>query len=224
MTLTQTAVTKEGDQDKGDDKTTTQTENTFIQMNDSTLRITVKWRPKKYEELLNDTTRWNYEATDLVHYILGAATGAVIFPWKTALGAAPAILFIDLTPDTLPKYLGLRTIPISASKTCIFSFKLCLTAEPRKWLKIPDTKQILEHHHMELSLSNASSNSGNITTAGFIFYKHPTITHHFFYLKELRRKLPPATPFFDIFLIRKTPTGKTVPHLIVKCGENHVGT
>lgn len=91
------------------------------------------------------------------------------------------------------------------------------------WLNNPETKRNFEHHHVELSLSNASSDSGNITTAGYIFFKHPTLTHRFFYLKELRRKLPPATPFFDISLMRKTPTGKTAPHLTVKCGENHVG-
>jgi hypothetical protein len=72
----------------------------------------------------------------------------------------------------------------------------------------------LEYHHADLSLSNASSNSGNITTAGFIFFKHPTITHQFSYHKELHRKLSPAAPFFDISLNRITPTGKTVPHLI----------
>ncbi|KAI2511594.1 hypothetical protein MHU86_2848 [Fragilaria crotonensis] len=206
-----------------DDDIDTTIENAFVRINDGTLRITVKWKPTKYDELLEDSNLWNYEATDLVHYILGTATGAVIYPWKTAPGAAPAIPFIDLTPDNLPEYLGLQTIPISSSKMFIFSFRLCLTAGPREWLKNPETRRNLDHHHVDLSLSNASSDSGAITTAGFIFYKHPTLTHRLFYLKELRRKLPPATPFFDLSLIRKTPTGKAVPHLVVKCGENHVG-
>ncbi|KAI2505072.1 hypothetical protein MHU86_9348 [Fragilaria crotonensis] len=120
-----------------DEDTDTTTENAFVRINDGTLRITVKWKPTKYDEVLEDTNLWNYEATDLVHYILGTATGAVIYPWKTAPGAAPAILFIDLTPDNLPEYLGLRTIPISSSKMFIFSFRLCLTAGPREWLKNP---------------------------------------------------------------------------------------
>ena len=105
----------------------------------------------------------------------------------------------------------------------IFSFRLCLTAGPSKWLKNPITKQNLAHHHVELSISNASSDSGELTTTGYIFFKHPIFTHRFYYLKELRRKLPPTTPFFDLALLRKTPTGRTVPHLIVKCGANHVG-
>ncbi|KAI2494419.1 hypothetical protein MHU86_20102 [Fragilaria crotonensis] len=165
---------------------------------DGTLRITVKWKPTKYDELLEDTNLWNYEAAELVqvHYILGTATGAVIYRWKTAPGAAPAVPFIDLlTPDNLPEYLGLRTIPISSSKMLIFSFRIWLKAGPREWLKNSDTRQNVDHHHMDLSLSNASSDSGAITTAGFIFYKLPTLTHRLFYLKELRRKLvPPATP------------------------------
>ncbi len=52
----------------------------------------------------------------------------------------------------------------------------------------------------------------------------PTFTQRFFYLKELWQKNPPATPFFNISLLRKTPIGRTVPHLIVKCGKNHVDT
>jgi hypothetical protein len=128
-----------------------------------------------------------------------------------------------LTPDNILDYLGQRTLPVSSIKTFIFSFRLCLSEGPSTWLKNPDTKRTLAYHHVELSISNASSDSGNITTAGYIFFKHPTLTHRLFFLKELRQKLPPATPYFDISLLRKTPTGKTVPHLIVKCGENHVG-
>ena len=130
--------------------------------------------------------------------------------------------FIDLRTDHLPDYIRLQTPRTSPAKTFIFSFRLCFTTGSREWLKYPDTKQNLEYHHAELSLSNTSSDSGNITTAGFIIVKHRIITHHFFYLKELCRKLSPWIPFFDISLNRKTPTGKRFPHLIVKNGENDV--
>jgi hypothetical protein len=130
------------------------------------------------------------------HYILTTANGAVFYPWKTAPDAATAIPFIDLTPDKRSAYLGQRTLPISSSKMILFSFRLCLTAGPRMWLKNLETKRNLKHpHHVKLSLSNASSDSGNITTAGYIFFKQP-------YLKELCRNLPTATPFFDVILTR----------------------
>jgi hypothetical protein len=222
VTQTTTATgTEELIPDSREDKNATETK--FVHINDGTLRITVKWRPKHYDELEEDSKKWDYEATDLIHNILSTAKGSVLYPWKTEPGAATSIPYIDLTPDNLLEYLGHRSLPIRSSKTFVFSFRLCLTAGPRMWLKNPDTKRTLEYHNVELSISNASRDSGNITTAGYIFFKHPTLTHRLFYLKELRRKLPPATPFFDISILRKTPTGRTVPHLIVKCGENHVG-
>ena len=141
-----------------------------LKLSNGTLRITVWWRPTKFNELLADNTLWNYKATELVHFILGTATGAVIHPWKTAPGVTPPIPFIDLTPDHLPDYIGLKTPPMSPAKTFIFSCRLCHTVGPRKLQKNPNTNQNMEYHHAELSLYNASSNSGNITTAGFIFF------------------------------------------------------
>ena len=150
-------------------------------MNDGTPRITVRWRPTKYQELLADNTLWNYKATDLVHIILGTATRAVIYPWKAAPGVTPAIPFINLTPEHIPDDIGLKTPPTNPAKVFIFSFRLCLAAGPREWLKNCNTKQNLETHHAELSLSNASSDSGDITTAGFIFFKNipPSLTDSF---------------------------------------------
>ena len=57
-------------------------------------------------------------------------------------GVAPPTPSINLTPNLLPDYIGLKT----------FS---------------------MEYHYADLSLSNVSSNSSNITTAGFIFFKCP---------------------------------------------------
>jgi hypothetical protein len=112
-------------------KSETEFENEHLQVeeNDGTLRITVRWRPTKYQELLAlaVNTQWNYEATDLVQFILGTATGAVLYPWKTEPGVVPPIPFIDLTPDHLPDYIGVKTPSMSPAKTFI-CFRLCLTA------------------------------------------------------------------------------------------------
>ncbi|KAI2494904.1 hypothetical protein MHU86_19622 [Fragilaria crotonensis] len=37
-------------------QTTTEPDNSFVQINDGTIRITVKWKPAKYEELTDDIT------------------------------------------------------------------------------------------------------------------------------------------------------------------------
>ena len=52
--------------------------------------------------------------------------------------------------------------------------------------------------------------------------KHPTYTQRYFYLLSLRKALPNNTPFFDLATHRRTPHGETIPHLVVKCGENHI--
>ena len=161
-----------------------------MEVNNGTLRITVRWRPTKYQELLADKTLWNYEATDLVHFILGTATGAVIYPWESEPGVVPPIPCIKLTPDHLFDIIGQQILPTSPTKSFIFSFRLCLTTGPWEWLTNPNTKRNLEHHHSELSLSNASSSSGNITTAGFIFFKHHTMTHRFFSQRTLQNTIP----------------------------------
>jgi hypothetical protein len=52
--------------------------------------------------------------------------------------------------------------------------------------------------------------------------KHPTYTQRYFYLLSLRKALPTTTPFFDLAIHRQTPHGESIPHLVVKCGENHI--
>jgi hypothetical protein len=79
-------------------------------------------------------------------------------------------------------------------------------------------------HKVEVNLSNSSSDSGDlISTVGYVFFKHPKYTQRVNYLSHLRRHLPENTPFFDIGYHRKTPTGQDIPHLTIRCGENHVG-
>ena len=34
--------------------------------------------------------------------------------------------------------------------------------------------------------------------------------------------LPNATPYFDVIRMKKTPSAKVIPHLVVQCGEKHV--
>jgi hypothetical protein len=106
----------------------------------------------------------------------------------------------------------------------VFSFRLCLSTSPGRWINNPVTKRNFEMHKVEVNLSNSSSDSGDlISTVGYVFFKHPKYTQRVNYLSHLRRHLPENTPFFDIGYHRKTPTGQDIPHLTIRCGENHVG-
>jgi hypothetical protein len=90
------------------------------------------------------------------------------------------------------------------------------------WITREATRELLKHHNMEITISNSKSSSGNVVTAGYILMKHPTHTQRYFYLLSLRKMLPPNTPFFDLAVHRRTPHGATTPHIVVKCGENHL--
>ncbi|KAI2489408.1 hypothetical protein MHU86_25177 [Fragilaria crotonensis] len=70
--------------------------------------------------------------------------------------------------------------------------------------------------------SNSKSTSGDHVISGYILLKAPRTTHRTRFLKSLRSKLPATTPFFDIFLHRRTPFDQDINHLVVQCGKNHV--
>ena len=90
------------------------------------------------------------------------------------------------------------------------------------WISQPATRDLLRANNVELTVSNSKSSSGNVVTAGYILMKHPTYTHRYFYLLALRKALPSNTPFFDLAIHKRTPHGAIIPHLVVKCGENHI--
>lgn len=128
------AATKEGASGIGDDKTETQTENTFVKMNNGTLRTQDYSQSETNKQSMTNSSRILHYGTTSKQQIWYTSFLAQrpVYPWVlTALGAAPAILFfIDLIPDNLPDYLGLRTIPISSFEMFIFNFRLCHTARP----------------------------------------------------------------------------------------------
>ena len=197
----------------------------FVHLNDGTLCITVKWKTNEYDSLFENKADWNLAATDLIHFMLDAVRDdATIHPWVTST-TITTIPCLDLNPDNLLDYIAPKVTPMPSIKTFIFSFRACIGTGPGRWMNNPITKKAMAKHRVEVNISNSSSDSGDIiTTAGYIFFKHPTFTHRFYFLKQLRQKLQASTPFFDIGLHRRTPTGQDIPHLVVKCGENHVGT
>ena len=210
-------------QPDGTDAEEARPEITHVQLNDGTLRITVKWKPNQYDTLSENQPEWNLAATDLIHFMLDTVRDdAIIHPWVASDTTKP-IPSLELNPDNLREYIAPKITPMPSMKMFVFSFRVCIGNGPGRWMNNPITKKAMSTHHVEVNISNSSSDSGDtITTAGYIFFKHPTFTHRFYYLKQLRQKLQASTPFFDIGIHRRTPTGQEIPHLVVKCGENHV--
>ena len=196
----------------------------YSQVNDGALRITAKWKPKHYEELLEDKVKWNLAATDLIHYLFQTSLDVTLHSWITETPNR-IIPILELNPDNLISYFAPKITPLPSIKMFIFSFRICLSNGPGKWINNPTTKKAFQDHHVDVNVSNSSSDSGDtIETAGYIFFKHPKWTHRHHYLTHLRHQLPSTTPFFDLGYHRKTPTDQAIPHIAVRCGENHVSS
>ena len=195
----------------------------YVSVNDGTLRVTVRWKPDTYSILSEDDEQWNYAATDTIHYILETVSDAVLFPWKNG-STTTHIPSLELTPDNLRHYIAPKITKIDSIKMYVFSFRLCISTGAGKWIGDKQTQKNLEQQNVEVNISNSSCDSGEtISIAGYIFFKHPKYTQRKYYLSHLRRQLQATTPYFDIGYHRKTPTGQDIPHLSIKCGENHVG-
>jgi hypothetical protein len=195
----------------------------YVHVNDGTLCITVRWTPVNFNELVIDDHQWNLKATDTIHYILETVPDAILYPWIST-SKTPNLPALDLEPDNLLLYLAPKITPIEAIQMFVFSFRLFLSTGPGKWIHDKVTKYNLEKLRDTVNISNSSSDSGDtVSVAGYIFFKHPKFTQRTYFLSHLRRHLPETTPYFDIGYHRKTPTGQDIPHLSIRCGENHTG-
>ena len=196
----------------------------YSPVNDGTLRITAKWKPKNYDELSNDPIKWNLAATDMIHYMFQTSLEVTLHSWINEIPSR-LIPILELNPDNLTSFLAPKITPLPSIKMFIFTFRVCLSKGPGKWINNPVTKKALIDHHVDVNVSNSSSDSGEtIETAGYIFFKHPKWTHRHHYLTNLRSQLPTTTPYFDLGYHRKTPTGQAIPHIAVRCGEHHVSS
>ena len=91
---------------------------------------------------------------------------------------------------------------------------------PSKWRNSEATKSLLEMHNDTVSISNATSTSGNLVISGYILTKARMTTHRLRYHQSLRKQLPDTTPPFDILLQKGSPTVILIPHLVVQCGKS----
>lgn len=102
----------------------------YVPINDGTNRITIKWKPDNYAELSDDDSKWNYAATDLIHFLLATAQDSILFPWINGT-TITNIPFIELTPDNLLlSYLAPKITFLPSMKMFVFSVRICFSSGP----------------------------------------------------------------------------------------------
>jgi hypothetical protein len=199
---------------------------THVKHNDGTLRITVRWNPVDYADKKPiDSDVWTHAATDMLHYLFITAPECFFHNWNSALPPTQ-IAMMDLTPQNLREFIAPNVAEMDSLETYVLAIRvsMCSGAPPGPWINNPATKDAMRTHRMEVRISNASSDSGDIEIAGYILLKDPVLTHRLHFASSIRKNLPQA-PFFDLGIHRKAPTGgNDIPHLVVRCGVNVMDT
>jgi hypothetical protein len=189
-------------------------------VNDGTYRFTMQWNPNNFEDLKEIGALWNQAFVPILKLLLDHPK-AQIHAWD---GKEKTVTTVkDVNEFNVRKFLSPSISPAYSQKTFYFGMRVCFSdIPPQRWLSEAKTKASLKEHKIRLSVSNSACDSGKLITAGFIFLKHPSMTHRHRYLQSLRSELPESTPHFDILTHRKTPDDEAVPHLAVRCGEKHI--
>jgi hypothetical protein len=196
----------------------------FVLINDGTQRLTIRWRPASFDILESNSQSWDTELTTALRNMFHEHTSkTAIVKWGEQHTPENNIPLDHVPPEKIRDYLSPKISNLSSTKTFIFGIRLCAPDNHlSSWINREATRELLRQHNMETTISNSKSSSGNVVTAGYILMKHPTHTQRYFYLLSLRKMLPQNTPFFDLAVHRRTPHGATTPHIVVKCGENHL--
>jgi hypothetical protein len=197
----------------------------FVLINDGTQRLTIRWQPESFDTLVESNPQsWDTHLTTALRHLFQEHTSqTAIVKWGEQHTPDNNISLDQVPSEKMREYISQKISSLPSTKTFIFGIRLCAPDNHlSSWITREATRELLRCHKMEITISNSKSSSGNVVTAGYILMKHPLYTQRYFYLLSLRKALPTNTPFFDLAVHRRTPHGATIPHLVVKCGENHL--
>ena len=200
----------------------------FIAINDGTVRLTVKWKltELEFDDITNDKNKWEDAAAQLMERLFdNPDTAVTMVQWAASNTSNPKKIHDIRAAKDFSKYHSPKVTKLGSSHHVIFGVRVCLGINsPGPWINHEHTQQVMVADGLTINISNAKSTSGDVVNAGTIFFKHPMYTQRVFYLMALRRGLPETTPFFDLGVMQTTPSGQAIPHIVVRCGTNHVET
>jgi hypothetical protein len=198
----------------------------FIAINDGTVRLTVKWKLTEieYGDMMDDTHKRENEMSKLMERLFDNPDISVtMVQWVASNTNNPKTITDIRAANEFSKYHSPKITQIESSQHLIFGVRVCLGLNsPGPWINHEHTSRVMREDGLTINISNAKSTSGDVVNAGTIFFKHPSYTQRAFYLMALRRSLPETTPFFDLGVMQTTPTGQAIPHIVVRCGTNHI--
>jgi hypothetical protein len=166
------------------------------QINDGSLRVTIRWRPDNYDDISTDEDSWNNSATKMLKDIFDHPSTIRFVPWTDQITNTNMVNSDQLHPSTLKNLRAPKISYLESRSMCIIGIRICATDKifsSGSWLKNEKIKAALERHRVEMTISNSTCDSGRMVVAGNIFLKHPTYTHRLYFLLALRKSLPTNT-------------------------------
>ena len=196
----------------------------YVNLNDGTIRLTVRWKPEQYNHLSTNFEDQTKEIEFLLQQLFeNGDTNANLIQWTAKDTQSTKSIGAIIKENSINQYLSPKITHLNTSHQIIFGIRACFGNQtPSAWITQPAIKAIMASNQLHLSISNSRCDSGEVVTAGHLLFKHPQHTHRHFYLLSLRRILPENTPFFDLGTLHRTPHGEEITHLIIRCGANHV--
>jgi hypothetical protein len=193
-------------------------------INDGTFRLTVRWKPANYDNIYANQDRWDDNLIETITDVFGEYAETInLIKWDDTTQTHKSSIEQVQESGGIRKFMSPRITHLESSAQFIFGLRISMgDSTPSRWINDRRTKRTMQDNSIAINISNSKTNSGEVVTAGHILLKHPEYTHRTYYLMSLRRSVPETTPFFDIGLVYTTPHGEKIPHLIVKCGSNHV--
>ena len=193
-----------------------------ISTNDGTHRIIFKWKLQSTD--FKKVTQSRDMLLSEIHNILTVMIhhdDGYLYLWGSE-DLVQAKTITELSKADVVRFLAPAITTIHSHNLIIFAARISFAENPIAWKNADVTRQAMELNNIKIQVSNSISTSGKLVIAGYILFKHPTMTHRHRYLQFLRQQLPEATPYFDIVYHRQTPADQNIGHLAIQCGENHL--
>ncbi|KAI2488891.1 hypothetical protein MHU86_25945 [Fragilaria crotonensis] len=195
-----------------------------VPTNDGTNRLTFRWTPREDFKQYNDkSTTWLKEVHQLFTELF-SDSDCSFYRWES-VDLTMSRVMSEISPGELREFLSPNVTFLPSTSQIVFGARVCFASKyPGQWKNKECTRQTMTENQLSVTISNSTTKSGRIVTAGFILFKAARTTHRTRYLQSLRMHLPSDTPFFDILQFTRTPMEQRINHLVVQCGENHVTT
>jgi hypothetical protein len=200
--------------------------NLNIPVNDGTIRISLRW--KTTTDIVSlALSQKSPQLSTAIHSLLNDLfhdEDGLLYRWKDE-GMENFNSISKMTPDELRSYIAPALSVLPSKSQIIVPLRFGFSGKSVSyWKNQPRVQEALARHKVTAMFSNSKSTSGDPVISGYILLKAPRTTHRTRFLQSLRSKLPDTTPFFDIYLHRRTPFEQEINHLVVQCGKNHVHT